>query len=433
MRARIATAAVAAALVAGLGACTSASKGASGSTPTEAGTSASATAPNAAATSASASATSTATASATSAAFSDDRLETMRAKVAAVLGQGVTASKPQYFQPTPDPKELAVDFDSPATMKAVWGDGTAVGVTRPMDCGMAKYNGVAIGAVQGSGATATVPVLLYQGQKAGAVEVTMTVDPASGLIKGFSCGGAPKAADFPGIAPIATYYGAVADLDEAVLKDKTKSYFTPAFEAWHPADGDYDKKSCSQNVPDFWIVALTGSTSSASTWDFGPEGVKTIADPTAPTAPTGFHASMAVDLGSALISRVTCQAKPPNTDSAHPAQYADELMNYYRLAADQTSLGVDAKAAIKPFFVSDTAFTTTWSTTGPVPLLCAAKVPGLAITATGATPATSGGKTTVAMVTWPGWHPDQPGQELSRFTLTLDASTMKIASITCGK
>jgi len=414
-------------LVAGLGACTSASKGASGGAPTEAGTSPSMTAPSA--TAASASATSTATGSA---AFSDDWLETMRAKVAAVFGQGVTASQPQYFQPTPDPKELAVDFDNPATMKAVWGDGTAVGVTRPMDCGMAKYNGVAIGAVQGSGASASVPVLLYEGQKAGTVEVTMNVDPGSGLITGFSCS-APKAADFPGIAPIATYYGAAADLDEAVLKDKTKSYFTPAFEAWHPADGDYDKKSCSQSVSDFWIVALTGTTSSASTWDFGPEGVKTIADPAAPTAPTGFHASMAVDLGSALISRVTCQSKPPSADSAHPAQYADELMNYYRLAADQTSLGVDAEAAIKPFFVSDTAFTTAWSSTGSVPLLCAKKVPGLAVTATGATPATSGAKTSVAMVTWPGWHPDQPGQELSKFTLTLDASTMKIASITCGE
>ncbi|MEY9906587.1 hypothetical protein ABIA35_002807 [Catenulispora sp. MAP12-49] len=434
MRSRIATAAVAATLVAGLGACSSTSKGAPGGAPTAAGTSASATVPSATATtpaSTASDASGASGASGTPAAFSADQLETMRAKVAAVYGEGVTAPAPQLFQMTPDPKELAADFDSATTMKALWGSG-GTGADRLMDCGTAKYDGVAIGAVQSSGETTTVPVTLYQGAKAGGREITVTVDPGTGVIKGVSCG-TPKAADFPGISPIAAYYGATANMDTAVLNDKSMPYFTPAFATWKPADTDYNRETCTQDVPDFWIVALTGATSAASAWDYSPAPVRTIADPAEPGLPVGFTGSMAVDLGSSKISRVSCAAKPSATDSAHPSQYADALMEYYRLAADQTSLGVDAKAAIQPYFVSDAALTAAWSATGPVPLLCANKVPGAVEVADGSTPTTSGSTTTLKMVTWPMWHPDQPGQELSKFTLTLDTSTMKIASITCTK
>ena len=430
MRSRIATAAVAATLVAGLGACSSTSKGAPGGAPTAAGTSASATVPSATATTPASTASDASGASGTPAAFSADQLETMRAKVAAVYGEGVTAPAPQLFQMTPDPKELAADFDSATTMKALWGSG-GTGADRLMDCGTAKYDGVAIGAVQSSGETTTVPVTLYQGAKAGGREITVTVDPGTGVIKGVSCG-TPKAADFPGISPIAAYYGATANMDTAVLNDKSKSYFTPAFTAWKPAGANYNIRTCTQDVPDFWIVALTGTNSAASAWDFEPGPVKTVADPAAPNT-TGFNDSVAVDLGSSKISRVTCFAKPPTADNAHPADYASALMEYYRTAADQTSLGVDAKAAIQPYFVSDAAFTAAWSGTGPVPLLCTNKVPGAVQIPTGTTPTTSGSTTTVKMVTWPDWHPDQPGQELSKFTLTLDTGTLKIASITCTK
>ncbi|WP_370367875.1 hypothetical protein [Catenulispora sp. GP43] len=352
----------------------------------------------------------------------------MRAKVAAVYGEGVTAPAPHLFQVTPDPKELAADFDSATTRTALWGSG-GTGSDRMMDCGTAKYDGVVIGAVQGSGGTATIPVALYQGEKAGGREITVTVDSSTGVIKGVSCG-TPKDADFPGIAPIASYYGATANMDTAVLNDKSKSYFTPAFAAWQPAGANYNIRTCTQDVPDFWIVALTGTTSTASTWDFAPGPVKTVADPAEPNS-TGFNGALGVDLGSAKISRVTCSAKPPAADSAHPEQYANALMEYYRTAADQTSLGVDAKAAIQPYFVSDAALASTWSATGPVPLLCTSKVPGAVQTAAGTTPTTAGSTTTLKMVTWPDWHPDQPGQELSKFTVTLDTSTMKIASITC--
>jgi hypothetical protein len=349
-----------------------------------------------------------------------------------VFGQGITPSS-KSAAPTIDSAELAADFDSPATMNAVWGSGPA-GSDRPMDCGM-KYNGIAIGSVQPVGdGTATVPVVLYQGAKAGPAEITVTVDATSGAIKGTKCGGAPNAADFPGIAPIAAYYGAVVDVDLSVVNDKSEPYFTPTFAAWRPADSDYDEQTCTQNGPDRWIVALTGTTSSSSAWDYSPATVRTTPDPQVPALRTGFESSLAVDLGSSKISRVTCfGAKPPAADNAHPSDYAQKLMDYYRLAADQKSLGVDAEAAIKPFFVSDTAFTTAWKNTGTVPLLCSKKVPGSVGVADGSTPTTSGSHTKVDMVTWPQWHPDAPGQEASKFTVVFDTATMKISSITCTK
>ncbi|WP_143765133.1 hypothetical protein [Catenulispora acidiphila] len=359
----------------------------------------------------------------------------MRDKVAAVFGQGFTAPAPHLSQVTPDSKELAADFDSPATMKAVWGTGTAVGLKRPMNCGIAKYDGVAIGAVRASGSTATVPVTLYEGAKAGAAEITVTVDPASGVIKGLKCGGAPEAADFPGIAPIAAYYGATASLNQSVLNDKTKSYFTPAFAAWSPVAMNYNALTCTQDVPDSWIVALTGTTSASSAWNFEPGPVTTLADPANPsgTSGTGFTASMAVDLGSAKISRITCQANPPVADPAQPGQYAANLLDYYRRAAEQASLGVDPKAAIQPYFVSDAAFTAAWGNSGAVPLLCAKTLPGSVQQTEDTTPTTSGSQTTVSMATWPDWHPGNPGQELSTFTVTLDTKTLKISSVTCAK
>ena len=355
----------------------------------------------------------------------------MRTKVAAVFGMAITPASSAYPRPTVTTTELTADFDSQETLKAVWGTGAA-SADHPMDCGMAKYNGVAIGAVQSSNGAATIPVVLYEGGKAGTVAISVTLDPASGVINGFSCTGAPDLTKFPGIAPIAAYYGAMATMDSSVLNDPAKPYFTPAFSAWQPADSNYDDKACSQSVPDQWVIALTGTTSAASAWDFAPNPVRSVVDPAAPMAPIGFPASLAVDLGSTKISRVTCEAVPA-ADTAHPADYVQSLMSYYRLAADQKSLGVDSEAALRPFFASDAAFTSAWTTTGPVPLLCANKVPGSVMTANGSTATTAGGQTTVKMVTWPMWHADAPGQEVSKFTVTVDANTLKIASITCAK
>lgn len=434
MRSRIAGAAIAASLVAGLAACSTTSKAPAGGAPTAPGASPSTTAAAGAATPTAPTAPVTASSSAaeaTSASFATDKLETMRAKVAAVYGQGFTPGA-HFEPPTVDQKELAADFDSKATMDAVWGTG-AVGADRPMDCGMPKYNGIALGAVKSSGDAATIPVALYNAEKAGSAAAIVTVDPATGVIKGVTCGSAPTATDFPGIAPIGTYYGATASLDNAVLNDKSQPNFTPAFTAWQPADWDYNKYVCSQNVPDLWTVALTGTSSSASTWDYEPGRVSSIPNPNVPSAPAGFTASLAVDLGSAKISRVTCRAFPPVLDKANPAQYATSLMEYYRLAADQKSLGVDPAAAIKSSFVSDDAFTKAWNSTGAVPLLCSKTVPGSAEIANNSTGTTSGSQITFSMVTWKTWHPDNPGQELSKFTLAMDASTMKIASITCTK
>lgn len=420
MRSRIAAAAVAATLVTGLAACSSASKASSGGAPAAPAASTSATAP-----------TST-SAPASSTAFTAAQLEKMRAKVAAVFGQGVTV-RAVYTQPDIDSKELAADFDSPATMTAVWGSGPA-GSDRPMLCGMTKYNGIVIGTVQpADDGTATVPVLLYQGSKAGSAVTTVTLDATSGLIKGTACGGATNAADFPGIAPIAAYYGATVDGNLSVVNDKSDPDFTQAFAAWEPADSDYDKPTCSQSGPDRWIVALTGATASSSAWDFAPQPVRTLPDPTVPSSAVGFGSSLAVDLGASKISRVTCfRANPPAADSTHSPDYAMELLDYYRLAADQKSLGVDAEAAIRPFFVSDAAFATAWQNTGTVPLLCTKKIPGSVGVAEGSTPTTSGSHATVKMVTWPDWHPDAPGQEASKFTVVFDTSTMKISSITCA-
>jgi hypothetical protein len=53
--------------------------------------------------------------------------------------------------------------------------------------------------------------------------------------------------------------------------------------------------------------------------------------------------------------------------------------------------------------------------------------------ADGSTPTTAGSRTTVNMVTWPMWHPDNPGQEASKFKIVLDTTSMKISSITCTK
>lgn len=433
MRSRVAAAAVAASLITGLAACSSTSKAVSGATPSAPGSSTSATtAVTTAATSPASAASTSANSGGSSGAFAPALLETMRSKVAAVFGQGVTVSS-VFTPPTIDTRELAADFDSPATMKAVWGSGAA-GSERPMDCGMAKYEGIAIGAVQASGTSAaTVPVALYEGAKAGPAVVTVTLDAASGVIKGTTCGGAVNAADFPGITPVAAYYGGTVTMDKSVINQSLDPYFTPAYASWRPADADYTPPTCSQNGPDRWVVALTGTTSSASTWDFAPGPVASTVDPQVPQAPVGFRSALAVDLGSRKISRVTCgNANPPATDSAHPADYAQALMDYYRAAADQASLGVDPKAAIQPFFVSDTAFATAWKNTGTVPLLCTKKVPGSVQVANGTTPTTSGTRVTVKMVTWPNWHPDAAGQEASKFTLVLDTTSMKISSITCA-
>ena len=436
VRSRIATAAVVASLVAGLAACGS-SKGASGGagSTTPAPTASSAVADGGAA-SPTATATATATSSDSAAGdYSDAQLEMMRAKVGAVFGQGITPAS--VFLPlTIDTKELSADFESPAVMKAVWGTGAA-GADRPMDCGMAKYNGIAIGAVTSAGDAATVPVVLYEGPKAGTTAITVNLDPATGVIKGVACGGAaaPPAA-FPGIAPIAAYYGALVNVDGSVVNDQSHPYFTPTFAAWSPADTDYDKFSCGQNGPSRWIVALTASNSTTSAWDYGTAPILTTADAKAQALPLGFVSSLGVDLGTNKISRVTCvRANPPAADKAHPAQYAENLLAYYRLAADQKTLGVDAEAAIRPLFTSDAAFTAAWSGTGAVPLLCTktAKVPGSVGVLDRSTPTTSGTQLTVKLVTWPQWHPDAPGQEASKFTVALDTSTMKISSITCDE
>ncbi|MBS2550977.1 hypothetical protein KGQ19_29305 [Catenulispora sp. NL8] len=441
MRSRISTAAVAAiaaSLVAGLGACSSTSKAAGGGSTAAPSTSATAPAGGAGTSSptgdGSPSAGSPSTGSpstGSTSAFTAAQLEAMRAKVASAFGQGVTAP-PHYDQPTVNTTELAADFDSPATMNASWGTGP-VGSERPMDCGTAKYDGIVIGAVRASGSNATVPVMLYENNKAGAVEVTVTVDPASGVIKGTACGGAPSPTDFPGIAPIATYYGAVLTDDQSVVDNKSHPYFTSAFAAW-TGDGDYNTDECGQNGPDRWIVALTGTTSAASTWDFAPGAVMTLPDPTVPAMRTGFTSALAVDLGSAKISRVTCgRAYPPVLGSnTKPADYAQQLLDYYRVAAQQKSLGVDAEAAIRPFFVSDAAFTKAWGSTGTVPLLCTKKVPLSVMMADGTSLTTSGTQSTLHMVTWPDWHPDAPGQEASKFTAVFDTKTMKISSITCS-
>lgn len=432
VRSRIATAAVVASLIAGLAACGS-SKGSTGGTGVAPTTTTSTTAADAAAsgptTTAAPSASATSSASDAAGGLSDTQLENMRAKVAAVFGQGVTTTS-VYTASSVDTKELAADFESPAVMSAVWGTG-AVGADRPLDCGMAKYDGIAIGPVKSTGDSATVPVVLYEGANAGTTPITVNLDPATGVIKGVACGGAAQA-PLPGIAPIAAYYGATATLDKSVLDDKTKSFFTPAFTAWHPSSANHEIRTCSQYVPPSWTVALTGTTSSSSTWDYSPGLVKTVTDPATPV-PTGFPYGMAVDLGTNKISRVSCYTNPQAADKAHPDRYGAELLEYYRQAADQTSLGVDAQAAIRPFFVSDAAFTTAWGSTGTVPLLCTPKVPGSVQLADGTKPATTGSRITLSMVTWPDWHPDSPGQETSKLTLVLDASTMKISSITCDK
>ncbi|WP_370380428.1 hypothetical protein [Catenulispora sp. GAS73] len=434
MRSRIATAAVAASLVAGLAACSTTSKAPAGGAPAAPSASSSTTAPGGDATSSAPAVPAAASSSATTAAaaFTPAQLETMRARVAAVYGQAYTATGFHHAQPPVNPKELAADFADKATMDAVFGTGAA-GSDRPMDCGTAKYNGIVLGAVQSSGDAATIPVALYDNAKAGAAEITVTVDPTSGVIKSVACGGAPKPADFPGVAPVAAYYGAMVSGDATVLNDKSDPYFTPAFAAWKPADANYEVASCSQYVPDLWAVALTGTSASTSTWDFDKGQVTTLSFPSAPTAPTGFDSSLAVDLGAAKISRVSCYSNPPKADPTHAADYVNRLMETYRLAADQKSLGVDAQAEIRPFFVSDAAFTTAWNSTGTVPLLCSSTVPGLVETVDNPTGTASGSRTTFSMATWRQWHPDTSGQELSKFTLVMDASTLKIVSVTCTK
>lgn len=445
MRSRIVTAAAAAAaasLVAGLGACNAASKAASGAETGNRAASASATA---AADAADTSSAPTVSAAPTAPAAPDGtapavaldangtgRLEQrMRAKVAAVFSMAVTPVSSRHFQPAVNAAELAADFDSRATMDAVWGTGAA-GSDHPMDCGMARYDGVALGAVQTSGGTVTLPVVLYNGTKAGTTAITMNLDPASGVIKGVACGGVQDLTSFAGITPVAAYYGALAAGGTAAVGGPASRYFAPAFTAWQPSDTGYDDKYCSANAPSMWIAALNGTTSTDSVWDFEPGPVRSIVDPAAPQAPVGFASSLAVDLGTTTISRVTCgEAFPPVPDSAHPAAYAQLLLGYYRAAADQASLGVDAKAAIRSYFTSDDAFTSAWTTTGPVPLLCAKEVPGTVMPATGSTPATSGAQTTVEMVAGPPWHPGAVGREASRFTVTFDSATMKIASIAC--
>lgn len=435
VRSRIATAAVVASLVAGLAACGSSKGGSGGTSSTTPAPTASSAAADGGAASPSATATAGSSDSAAAASgYSDTQLEMMRAKVASAFGQGVTPAA-VFGAPQINTKELAADFESPAVMNAVWGTGTATS-NRPMDCGMAKYNGVAIGAVTSTGGSVTVPVVLYQGATAGTTAITVNLDPATGVIKGVACGGAAAPAAFPGIAPIAAYYGALVNVDTSVVNDQSHPYFTPSFAAWSPADTDYDKFSCGQDGPSRWIVALTASNSTTSAWDYSTAPILTTADAKAQALPLGFVSSLGVDLGTNKISRVTCiRANPPAADKSHPAQYAENLLAYYRLAADQKSLGVDAEAAIRPLFTSDAAFTAAWSGTGAVPLLCTktAKVPGSVAVLDRSTPTTSGTQLTVKLVTWPQWHPDAPGQETSKVTVTLDTSTMKISSIICGK
>lgn len=434
VRSRIATAAVVASMIAGLAGCGSSkstSGGATGGAPTATGTTMTA-APTSSASAPASAPSSGSSESDAAGGFSNAQIQLMQAKVAAVFGQGVTPGWAHSAPSDINTKELAADFESPAVMGEVWGTGAA-GTDRPMDCGMAKYDGIAIGAITSTGDAANVPVVLYQGATAGTEAITVNVNPATGVIKGVACGGTAPA-PLPGIAPIATYYGAMASQDKSVLNDKSKSFFTPAFTAWHPVSVNYEIDTCSQYSPGSWTVALTASTSASSTWDYSPEPVATIADPDTPSSPTGLPYGMAVDLASAKISRVSCYpASPPAPDRAHPDWYATSLLEHYRQATEQEQLGVDATSFIRPAFVSDAAFTTAWASTGAVPLLCAAKLPGSVALADGTKPVTTGSQITLSMVTWPDWHGDDAGQETSKFTLVLDANTLKISSITCKK
>ncbi|GAA1996243.1 hypothetical protein [Catenulispora subtropica] len=158
-------------------------------------------------------------------------------------------------------KDVAPLVGGDAVLNKLWGSASTTS-PRPLMCGaVLGTNGAAIGEPRADGGGVKVYVRLFQDTTTTPNPVTITLDPASGKVTGFSC--SDPQPDLPGLGPVAGYFGTLVGLDPAM--DEAK-YFTPAYRAGWPSGTTYvgPKWSCSQNGIPYWIATQEGGVTGNS-------------------------------------------------------------------------------------------------------------------------------------------------------------------------
>jgi hypothetical protein len=328
-----------------------------------------------------------------------------------------------------DPGGIAQYFADPGTATRFQGDG---GIDAPVGCGAGTGKQVVDGAVVGTpvvaAGTVSIPVSLYVGTRQ-AAQLSVTADAASGKLKGFSCG-AVTAPALPGVQALVGYYGgtlAAGDTAPAAATDRLKQQFlTPAFASWRWSGLRADATTCAEDAMDYWhaVYSPSAAPTGGAQWYFWPAGTDQV------------NMSVAVDPTAGRVAWVYCPGEL-TPRPATPASYSDDqiqsyvgdLFNDYAYLRALQPVGADA-SAISAYFASPDAYRAAAGSTGAQALECSTTAAG----SIGADSVkVSGSSATVALTSSPVPHPVTAGQTpLGHPRVTLDLTTMKITSVSCG-
>ncbi|TDT98142.1 hypothetical protein EDD99_6357 [Streptomyces sp. 846.5] len=325
----------------------------------------------------------------------------------------------------PDPGGVSQYFASPAVRAKFQGDG---GIDAPMGCKAGSGHDVVDGAVIGTPVAAkgavSVPVNLYVGNRP-AARLTATTD-LKGRLTGFSCGTA-AALGLPGEPALVGFYGGAAAVygtpgADSALGILKRQYLNPGFAGFARPAIDTDQATCAEDGLTYWhAVYAPAATNIGAQWYFWPGG------------PGQVIMSVAVD-PTPKVAWVNCtgQLVPPLAPAAYSddqvESYIGDLLNSYAVLLALKPYGADV-SGIASYFATPAAYRTAAASTGSEPLECAVTAAG-SINADSVT--TSGTTAVVSLTSAPTAHALATGEKpLGHPRVTVNLSTMKIASVTC--
>jgi hypothetical protein len=326
----------------------------------------------------------------------------------------------------PDPGGVSQYFASPAVQAKFQGGG---GIGAPMGCkagsGHDVVDGAVIGAPVAGKSAISVPVNLYVGNRP-AARLTATTD-LKGRLTGFSCGSS-AALGLPGEPALVGFYGGVAAVygtpgADSALAGLKHQYLNPGFAGFARPAIDTDQATCAEDGLTYWhAVYAPTATDIGAQWYFWPGG------------PGRVIMSVAVDR-TPKVAWVNCtgQLVPLLAPAAYSDDqvegYVGDLLNSYAVLLALKPYGAHS-GGIASYFTTPAAYRTALASTGGEPLECAATAAG-SINADSVT--TSGTTAVVSLTSAPTAHALTPGEKpLGHPKVTVDLSTMKIASVTCG-
>ena len=331
-----------------------------------------------------------------------------------------------------DPGGVAQYFAGKAIAAQFQGGG---GIDQPVGCGASTGKTVVDGAVVGTPvqssavpASISLPVSLYIGTTQTA-RVTVTADPASGKLTGFSCG-AVTAPTMPGVQTLVGFYGGfvesgAGDVASPAIVQLKQQFLAPAFASWKWAGIHVEPETCAADLPTYWHAAYAATaTAAGAQWYFWPGN-------------TGSPINMAVDVDASAnrIAWVYCVGQllpqePPAPYSGDQIQrYIGDLFTSYAYLLALQPLGADP-SGFATYFISLGAYKTSVDSSGIEPLECSSVLAGSigadSVTVTGTT-------AVVSMTSAPTDHTVSAGEApLGHPKVTLDMSTMKILSVSCA-